>query len=91
MKRIIFSVVLTLLLGFGVASCITGVPISKNPPENNPTYQVEFLFEHEGCKVYRFWDYGNYVYFTNCEGSTSKITNDSTTNRMMNITSRAKY
>jgi len=29
---------------------------------------VDYLFEHDGCKVYRFYDRGNYVYFTNCRG-----------------------
>lgn len=32
------------------------------------TYTVEYLFEHEDCKVYRFYDRGYYVYFTNCNG-----------------------
>lgn len=27
--------------------------------------QVEFLFEKDGIKVYRFWDGGNVHYFTN--------------------------
>ena len=36
---------------------------------NNPEFQVQLLFEHDGCKVYRFVDY-HYSYFTNCKGST---------------------
>ena len=43
-------------------------PISSAKPENNKSYNVEYLFEHDGCKVYRFHDYGKYVYFTNCNG-----------------------
>ncbi len=37
---------------------------------NNPSINVEKLFEHEGCTVYRFQDAGNYVYYSNCQGST---------------------
>ncbi len=33
-------------------------------------YQVEFLFEQDGCKVYRFFD-GRTVYFSDCSGKTS--------------------
>ena len=30
-------------------------------------FEVEFLFEHEGCKVYRFYD-NDYIYYTDCSG-----------------------
>ncbi len=43
-------------------------PIYSKTPENNPAFKVEYLFEHEGCKVYRFEDKGNWVYYTNCQG-----------------------
>ena len=52
-------------------------PLTQGPPENNKTYNVEYLFEHDGCKVYRFNDNGNYVYFTNCNGQ-SMVRTDST-------------
>lgn len=31
-------------------------------------FKLEFLFEHEGCKVYRFKDGGRYIYWTTCPG-----------------------
>lgn len=31
-------------------------------------FKVEFLFENDGIKVYRFFDGGRPVYFTNVEG-----------------------
>jgi starvation-inducible outer membrane lipoprotein len=37
---------------------------------DNPQINVEKLFEHDGCSVYRFMDGGNFVYYTNCQGST---------------------
>lgn len=36
----------------------------------NQNFEVDTLFEHDGCKVYRFSDAGNFRYFTNCHGST---------------------
>lgn len=67
---IILSVV-TLFLSCG------SIPISEAPPKNNRTYNVSYLFEHEGIKVYRFYDNGEYVYFTNCGGEVTSISNDS--------------
>jgi len=59
---------LPLVLGVLVVSCTVPKPISREPAHNNSYYKVEYLFEHEGCKVYRFRDDGYYVYFTNCSG-----------------------
>ena len=63
-------------------------PVSSVTPNDNQTYKVEYLFEHEGCKVYRFLDDGHYVYYTNCNsGVTSDVTsieNDSIHTRVVN-------
>lgn len=59
-------------------SCGIYQPISSNAPKNNGTYQIDYLFEHDGCKVYRFQDYGRWVYFTNCSGNVTAFQNDST-------------
>ena len=63
---------------FNLIACSTEKPLSTQPPKNNVTYKVEYLFEHDGCKVYRFRDYGNYVYFTSCKGETTSVLTDST-------------
>lgn len=34
----------------------------------NGNFTVQFLFEQDGCKMYRFKDGGRYVYWSNCEG-----------------------
>lgn len=51
---------------------------------NNSIYRISFyppyLFEHDGVKVYRFYDMGNYVYFTT-KGEVTSINNDSTAQR----------
>jgi hypothetical protein len=74
-----------MILSCEFLSCTRQIPISKVTPENNKTYQVDFLFEHDGCKVYRFLDYGNFVYFTNCKGDVTSIKSDSTETRTINV------
>jgi hypothetical protein len=54
------------------------LPLTTQKSDNNPTYVVQFLFTHDGCKVYRFYDLGNYVYFTSCNGETTNVLSDST-------------
>lgn len=39
-------------------------------PKEDIDYQVTFLFEVDGVKVYRFYDKGRRVYFTNANGKT---------------------
>jgi len=53
-----------------VAGCFTPgqMPVKTQTPDNNQDYKVDYLFEHDGCKVFRFYDRGNVVYFTNCNG-----------------------
>ncbi len=38
----------------------------------NGEYEVSFLFQHEGCSIYRFYDTGKYIHYTNCTGETIK-------------------
>jgi hypothetical protein len=33
---------------------------------NNPEFNAEKLFDYEGCSIYRFYDYGNAVYYSKC-------------------------
>jgi hypothetical protein len=74
--------VLFLVIAF--FSCDTPKPIIKVSPYNNVTYRIEYLFEHDGCKVYRFKDDGHYVYFTNCTGDVTSMENDSVATRITN-------
>ncbi|MCT4287360.1 DUF4884 domain-containing protein [Elizabethkingia anophelis] len=43
--------------------------VSKELTKGN-NIELELLFEKDGCKVYRFLDGDNYVYWSNCEGVT---------------------
>ena len=62
MKKVLIGLTLGLIL---FTSC------KREPTEvvetNNNSFNVELLFEVDGCKVYRFWD-GGYKYFTTCNG-----------------------
>lgn len=79
-----------LIATFLLTSCFHSQPITTEAPENNNSYQVDFLFEYDGCKIYRFWDRGNYVYFTNCKSDITAVINDSTiirnSNRLIPVT-----
>ncbi len=68
----------------GLASCHTAIPLQIRSSENNKTYTISYLFEHDGCRVYRFYDCGNYVYFTT-RGDVTSIKNDSTGERTITI------
>ena len=65
------------LIAIMATGCEIAEPVTTKQPENNNGYYVSYLFEYGGCKVYRFYDYGHYVYFTNCSGDTAAVT-DST-------------
>jgi hypothetical protein len=91
MNKLMRLLIKGLLILFSVTtffSCAVRRPIERIAPHNNPAYQVEYLFEHDGCKVYRFRDDGHYVYFTNCKGDATSMENDSTATRITNRTIR---
>lgn len=71
MKRIALFAILTLAL----SSCGEDPLATKST--DNPNLPVGILFEIDGCKVYRFRDAGQYVYFTNCRGSTTAFHSES--------------
>lgn len=71
--NLMLLVTLTLLLH----SCFSSVPIAVNKAPNNQTYDIAYLFEKDGYKMYRFVDGDRYVYFTTKDGSTTTIKDDS--------------
>lgn len=77
-KNYLMVLLLMLFLGTLFHSCFSGRPLERTYSDNNEEYKVDYLFEHDGCRVYRFKDKGNYVYFTNCNGDVTSIVNDST-------------
>jgi hypothetical protein len=61
----------TLILLFAIVStaCVSA-PVSSSPT-NNQAIDVEQLFTHEGCTVYRFRD-GPYHYYVRCDNGTAQ-------------------
>lgn len=88
MKTLALLLIAVTALILGLSSCATRQPVSRQVSANNKDYTVSYLFEHEGCKVYRFYDNGNYVYFTNSAGTVTSISTDSTRTRVQTIVNR---
>lgn len=57
MKKILFTIFTVITL----SSCVKDAQHTE--PKSNG-FEVEFLFEHNGVKMYRFYDGGHYHYFT---------------------------
>lgn len=51
-------------------------------------FDVQFLFETDGVKVYRFFDAGEYIYFTNANGKTSYVTGGKYSERKTSLNNR---
>lgn len=66
--KILIAMVLVVLL----VACGRAEPVATDDT-TNPKVTVDLLFEHDGCKVYRFKDSGNYRYFVNCPDRTTMM------------------
>lgn len=53
---------------------------------SNQNIKVDFLFEKDGCRVYRFTDGGQNIYWTNCRGNISWKQGAKTKTRYQNET-----
>lgn len=67
---------LTILTSLLIAVVAIAGGCANDPIErtqtNNAQIPVDFLFEKDGCKVYRFNDAGRYIYYTSCKGNTTE-------------------
>lgn len=74
MKKLALIILVAILYG------CKGEAIST---DQNGDFKVELLFEKDGCKMYRFYDGGRAIYWSNCSGNTqytySRKTNNVTT------------
>lgn len=62
-------IALAALVGSAFTACLAE-PMSIHATAN-PQIEVSLLFEHDGCRVYRFSDGARPVYYTDCRGSTA--------------------
>ena len=85
MKKFIF------LFAFVFSMFLTGCEKAGTPAQTDGAkhdFDVQFLFEVEGVKVYRFFDAGEYIYFTNCNGTTSYNTSGKYSERKTSLNNR---
>ncbi len=80
------TILLVLLIVAGFVGCSHRKPATETISNGN--YEVEFLFEQDGCKMYRFDDGVRYVYWCNCEG---KVNADYETHQSNGKTSSTTY
>lgn len=73
-----------------LSACSRRTAITSSAPENNDSYVIHYLFEHDGCRVYRFYDKGNDVYFTNCNGEATSFSDDTTSVRVKSLNLKSR-
>ena len=59
MKKIFRSLPAILFVPL-LSACFGPSAISVSNAQNNADYTVSYLFEHDGCRVYRFYDAAGY-------------------------------
>lgn len=61
------------IIGYTVLAVVLFSSCIKDAKESvqDGDFNIEFLFEHNGCKVYRFKDGGRYIYWSDCSGRMS--------------------
>ena len=64
MKKILAILIAFITLGAILFGACTNEPMSKEKLGKDDGFAVEYLFEKDGVKVYRFEDGGHYHYFT---------------------------
>jgi len=64
MKRILTFYTIIIVLGAMIFGACMNEPMSKERLGKDDGFEVEYLFEKDGIKVYRFYDNGRTHYFT---------------------------
>lgn len=70
------STLLFVLLVIGLMAVIVYLTYKPALPaqemKQSGNFQVEMLFEHDGCKMYRFEDAGKYIYYSKCSSENNE-------------------
>ena len=64
MKQILTFYTIIIVLGAMIFGACSNDPMSKERLGKDDVFEVEYLFEKDGVKMYRFEDGGRYHYFT---------------------------
>lgn len=70
MKKTLIRLIVPLLAASATLSSGAGCagPALEQRNTNNGAYVVDYLFTHDGCRVYRFKERGTSHYFVRCDG-----------------------
>jgi hypothetical protein len=82
MKKILAIYITFIVLGAMLFGACSNDPMSKERLGKDDGFEVEYLFEKDGVKMYRFYDDGHAHYFTTMREtiSTQDTRNGKTTN-----------
>jgi hypothetical protein len=86
MKKTLAIYIVLIGLGAILFGACSNDPMSKERLGKDDGFEVEFLFEKDGVKVYRFFDVGRYHYFTT-GGETISVKTEGKTEYRENIPS----
>ena len=64
MKKTLAIYIAFIMVGAIIFGACSNDPMSKERLGKDDVFEVEYLFEKDGVKVYRFEDGGRYHYFT---------------------------
>lgn len=84
MKKTLAIYIVLMTLGVMIFGACSNDPMSKERLGKDDVFEVEYLFEKDGVKVYRFEDGGRYHYFTT-KGETISVQTEGKTEYRENI------
>ena len=84
MKKTLAIYIVLMGLGAMLFGACSNDPMSKERLGKDDVFEVEYLFEKDGVKVYRFEDGGRYHYFTT-KGETISVQTEGKTEYRENI------
>jgi hypothetical protein len=64
MKKTLAIYIAFIMVGAILFGACINEPMSTERLGKGDGFEVEYLFDKDGVKVYRFWDNGHYHYFT---------------------------
>jgi hypothetical protein len=64
MKKTLAIYIAFIMVGAILFGACINEPMSTERLGKDDGFEVEYLFEKDGVKMYRFWAYGHYHYFT---------------------------
>jgi hypothetical protein len=64
MKKTLGIYIAFIMVGAMIFGACSNDPMSKERLGKDDGFEVEYLFEKDGVKMYRFFDVGHYHYFT---------------------------